>query len=991
MESSLLLNRRCSGMNPCEHCSKRGIMCIYGPRKRIESVHKRMRVSSTKHGIARKEIGSNSRPDVKYPRNISVSKKKVPHRGIKDIYALGKAIAGPMSLDSVDQLCDDSLLTAQPASAWAPHSFQIGECRYLQDYLDSYNSAIPLLCIPVIVFLCSTGTEKEDIIIPPSAASQHTFSGVATVTPEVTSAENFNFALADLKPSVNSPMAEVVAEKNEQENEWSTSEATSEASHASQTKGKRGTNVSKNIIQLDKLATFFDISDASVAGTDAGAAKGDDCRKISRDDEDVLACDAKDASAVMTLLHCACAFISIFQFKDASIISRHVASARKCLAHAVHTATKNAGSPYLSRAYAALELVRLVNPVCAPAEANEINYVHMSEHHLKQLTRAQLEGEQGYTFFLLGLVTSWQEMSASGKQPFQSPLKAHGFQHTCCNIGQLMKLTEAKEHSQDTIQVSESETPLLDFPSKLSVAEHLRPPTLSIKLIESSSMQSYAPHKEQFSFSAVSHTIEQDDAVSVKCELEQEYPIKTRAMTEEEEQEALLQSALELRDRLGCAKTFVYYANYKLLYWHRRLKSTESICVSPRSPHFQSGVCYAGANTDATCQQNAYHEAATSKLHEILSPTHDCDYLCDYDEYQNDLALAQMLVQSDIHEQKKMYGASFDLMTDSCTEQFAYLFLRFSACMHRFYGVLAKEENAQKKDLHDIHKKHRKEQIKEVENDLFSLGHFIMKRPHLVCTPQSVYVSITVDQMLCNLVLLKVSARGDDIGRATRTSFASGRFISRELSHSLKASSIIEPMRKIAKNRYIYLPYNVILTKQLCPVLDLSGNMLELNPSDPAAIAPPESGPLTGAHDCFYSSNDYLLELSFLNSHQVRTSANAFVESEMTDQFQWNENDEKIGSSGNCAGVRIEHTFDRYEKTFGTSFPVSMHSHSVNRIDVGERPEPPNTLPSFWLPEPLAVPVKRKPGRPRKIRPLTVAEKEVMQIGDISEHLLSFL
>lgn len=949
-------------------------------------MHKRVRVSSTKHGIAKKEIGSNSRPDVKYPRNIRLSKKKVPHRGIKGRYALGKAIAGPMSFDSVDQLCDASLLPAQPASAYAPPSFQIEEYRYLQDYLDTYNSAIPLLCIPVIEFLCSTGREKEkeDIIIPPSAASQNTFSGVATVTPEVTSAENVNFALADSKPSVNSPMAGGMAEKNEQESEWSTSEA----QHVSQAKGKRGTNLSKNIIQLDKLVTFFDISDASAAGTDAGAAKGDDCGKISRDDEEVLPCDMKDGSAVRTLLHCACAFISIFQFKDASIIIRHVASARKCLAHAVHTATKNAGSPYLSRAYAALELVRLVNPVCAPAEANEINYVHMSEHHLKQLTMAQLEGEQGYTFFLLGLVTSWQEMSAPGEQPFQSPLKAHGFQHTCCNIGQLMKLTEAKEHSQDTIQVSESEAP--GFRSKLSVANHLRPPALSIKLIESSSMQSYASRKEQFSFSAMSHTIEQDDVVSVKCE--QEHPIRTQAMSEEEEQEALLQSALELRDRLGCAKSFVYYANYKLLYWYRRLKSTESICVSPRSPHFQSGVCYAGANTEATtCQQNAYPEAATSKLHENLSSTHDCDYLCDYDEYQNDLALAQMLVQSDIQEQKKMYGVSFDLMTDSCTEQFAYLFLRFSACMHRFYGVLAKEENAQKKELHDIHKKHRQEQIKEVENDLFSLGHFIMKRPHLVCTPQSVYASMTVDQMLCNLVLLKVSARSDDIGRATRTTFAPGRFISRELSLSLKASSIIEPMRKIAKIRYIYLPYNVILTKQLCSVLDLSGNMLELSPSDPAAIAPPGSGPLTGAHDRFYSSNDYLLELSILNSHQVRTSTNAFVESEMTDQFQWNGNDEKLGSSGNCDGIRIEHKFNRYEKTFGTSFPVSLHSHSVNRIDVGERLEPPNTLPSFWLPEPLAVPVKRKPGRPRKIRPLTVAEKEVMQIGDISEHLLSFL
>jgi len=884
-----------------------------------------------------------------------------------------------------------------PVSA-AP-SFQKEDCRYLQEYLYTFNNEIPLFCASLLGLLRSVSERGEDAMVTaihrpqPRAPKQAFFS--ATVTPDVTSSEEDMPTLAsmtshsDLMDADEEKESDVCNASDYSVTSWSDDVCDSEVDletgitfsnsmSAEIDDTFKCSNVSQKIIQLGKLLAFAPIEDATSCGPCTDVAKNcSDATAVSRDSPCSCShCDIKAIagdSAVVALLNCACAMISIFQYKDASIIKQYVESAKECVSRAAKASSTDGLSPFLCRAYAALELIRLINPIRSTDD--ELHYVHTCERYVDRLTWAQKQAEKEYTLFLLSLVQCWQEISIPDGQPFQSPMLPHTFQHTSGNIKQLLERSNVQpsenEMTPSTLHRPDKSATVATVPSRLNILN--KPPALSIKPIELCPIKGFREHALQDLTSLpslpVSYVIENDvDGVEATQEqnLKQERPQLTKftyeqdtgkVLTEEEEQKSLLIGAFELRNKLG-PEMFIHYANHKLLYWHRRLNAAESVCVSPRSPHFQSGACFLNAiefvQSNTVSGSSAVISATPSadESGQDQVPVHICSNKCDYNDFKNDFALAQMLFEYDRSEQENMYGGTVDLMTTTCTHPYAYMFLRFSACMHSFYGaMMAEEEHVDAaSDLNVTRRKSLIERMREVEKGLFALSHFLAKHPDLICTPQSVYVSITVDQMLENVFLL------------TADTLSTPTDISSHHLRSLQSARVLEPMRKIARMRHAYLPYNVHLKSQLCSVQDLAGQMLEVRVSDPMAIVPPCA--FSGSVDRVYSNTDYLHELSIIDQYKAHVGPGR--DSDITRHFPWDCITENMHVEVNIlSGVTrtAAHGFKSSKNIIKTCIP---YKPGVTDL--------------------LTILVKRKPGRPRKyprpevfpmVIPMPTAESEL--------------
>jgi len=860
----------------------------------------------------------------------------------------------------------------------ADPSFRKEDCRLLQEYFHSYNNDIPLFCSSIVEFLCAIEAEEAVALVPLQDPSMTKQTALATVTPNITSSGEDLPTLADMKgmdDQQDKSDEGALDSDSEYASGWSDSvNDTDPETDISSSKSSRdekihmhgNCNVSQKVFQFENLLKFVPISEDPTSSRcsttdesrDSSAA---DC--VSQDSRlspiDIIA--MTDNFGVIALLYCACAMISVFQYKDASIINLFIESARHSLSRALQAGT----SPFICRAYAALELLSLIKPI-HPSN-DKLTFIHSCEWHADRLTVAQKKGEASYTFFLLSLVQSWQEISVKVGQPFQSPVFSRGFQHICINIEQLSERFDQKL-AQGTSQIPEESTMV---PSKLNILN--KPPALLTNSVESCSHSVEGFHRQRALYSipgapvAWAHVIENDDAFQGNNPtLEQEqkhaqhakvtYEDTRKFLTEEEKQDMLLEKAFTLRRKLDIS-TFLSYANYKFLYWYRRLKATGSICVSPRSPHFQSGKCF--VEEKEAVPRSKFSESsqvvadASSRDEKKKIPVHVCNETCDYDDFKNDLALAQMLFEYERYEQKGAFGASIDLMKSACTHPFAYMFLKFSACMHSFcVAMMAEEEHVNAEPVqatkHTLQKS-RGEKLREVEKGFFSLASFLAKHANLVCTPQSVYVSITVYQMLENLRLLKPD-----------TPYSSTSIGSHDLC-SLRLT-ILGPMQKIAQMRLTYLPNNIHLCSELCSVQDLNGQMLEVYVSDPAAIVPPDT--FSGAINRVYTCNDYLQELSIIDRYKSCVMTD--IQSDTGGQFPWDCTTEILKDVHILSRVTEVATRKKNKNAYAANLLSSYDANGGVYESV--------------------FPVKRKPGRPRKYpRPQSLLPMVITEHSNMSQ------
>ena len=346
-----------------------------------------------------------------------------------------------------------------------------------------------------------------------------------------------------------------------------------------------------------------------------------------------------------------------------------------------------------------------------------------------------------------------------------------------------------------------------------------------------------------------------------------------------------------------------HYAHVKVLYWHTR------------SQHF---ALRHTENESAKQIQNNYNFATMNELLPFSELDDATLYAIDTDLGKDLLVNFSVDFKTYTSGNEEVVGKNDESKADieySGKLSDAYLFLRFSACMHVFSSSQAKWESVNFNLDPSIAagKQNKKHSFNAFENirtricaldelyqEFRSVTNLLLARSTPVCNPQMVYVALTLDQTLNNLQVIRIrlcqeifeyqhlhgipqdlssicgsvslgaqSVKAFDPNHPTATSEQD--VYDSDLSHQILEPywdnlRFVRPLRTAVERRRLTLPYDVKSTKQLCPVLDLSGKWLEIHPGDPTAIIPPGSycGAVSDLH-----------EMEIFNSFSTSSATNA--------------------------------------------------------------------------------------------------------------------
>ena len=725
------------------------------------------------------------------------------------------------------------------------------------------------------------------------------------------------------------------------------------------------------------------------------------------------------------------------------------------------------------------------------------SFLHPCERILAQCTAAEKSAEMHHTFFLLGIAYSWMELcegqDSSGRSildqdrhsnakstpellaPISLPMEASSLQAALMEtLGGGLPLPLSTESTDSASTASNTANAVEEWPlsraglarsnsmgfhsSSADLQQHAAMAALQCRQADIAHLASLAkdsPSTSKNDLCTLGSVDIQADSVPT-CTTIGNVPLEqicSHVASKVAFRETQPESNLTSASTAGASATssgsatatatdksalpqLVYYANFKMMYWHRRQRQAAAAAAAAgaSSPTAHSARVRASVSVsvadDPLPQQ---HVSASASGFNRSGPVNDSK------EYRMDAAKATTLLEetrvSDENSSSKIETTSLtataaEILQNKTDKQeyclqhpFAYVFLKFSASMHHYSAVIAEYESysnsntptnsrrnsissstnsddssadksatSSVQDYKSLHHQ-QQESLSAVQAEFRSCASYLMNRPELICTPQVVYLAVTIDQMLGNVQLLLMqlqpsgtasnlasgqvnadasnsnsSASGSsmtsgsgsgcgssgvptmvrsqsmekmlttmsqDTQAAVFTKTESGGCSSKESArasgsrspnvtseilqanaksrasplllpyqptnrygygsghqHNLHSSflgpgsksvcisdgtvapeqltdywrnlSFIEPLRVNAKRRCTQFPNAMLLTNQLCAVMDLAGEMVEVGASDPVAIVPP--GAHSGMQDHGFSPSDYLKEFSAIDA-----------------------------------------------------------------------------------------------------------------------------